>query len=1032
MSGHPSSGGKRRLELAEVRRQLGERRGRELWRSLEEIAGSDEFEELIHREFPREAATWPEGVDRRKFLQLAGASLALGGLTACTKQPPEKIVPYVDQPEILVPGKPLSYATSYSRGGFATGLLAESHMGRPTKVEGNPDHPMGTGATDLFAQASVLGLYDPDRSQVVRELGRIRTWGGYLEATGKAIEALGAVGGLRLRILTGTVTSPTLAATIRRVLGEHPRARWHQYEAAGRHSARAGAEAAFGAAAETRYDLAGAEIVVAVDADFLADGPGSLRQARDFMRLRRIRAGKSSMNRLYSVESSPTMTGTLADHRLPVRGSQVAAVAAALAERLGVAGATGAGAGEAGLDGRHDAWLDAAASDLRSHPSRSAVIPGEYAGAEVHVLCHAINAALGNVGSTVRHTEPVEAEPVDQLASIAGLVRDMRAGEVDVLLILGGNPVYDAPAELGFADAMARVALRIRLGLYEDETSEYCQWHVPEAHYLESWGDARALDGTAGIVQPLIEPLYGGKSALEVLASLTEEGARPAYELVREQWRTATGGDGFEKRWRHWLHDGFIPDSAAAERALEVRPEAVARAVSKAVAGVGQGIELLFRPDPTIWDGSYANNGWLQECPKPLTKLTWDNAALMSPALAGRLGIANEQMVELTLDGRTLAAPAWIQPGHPDDSVTLHLGYGRRRAGKVAEGAGFDAYPLRTASAPWLATGLAIAPAAGSYRLASTQMHSNIELEGREAEKRHLVRTGTLDEYREHPEFVHHMGHTPAPGQTLYPPFEYSGYAWGLAVDLGACTGCNACVIACQSENNIPVVGKDQVALGREMHWIRIDRYYQGPIDEPEVHHQPVMCMHCEQAPCEVVCPVAATVHSDEGLNDMVYNRCVGTRYCANNCPYKVRRFNFLLYSDFETPALKMMRNPDVTVRSRGVMEKCTYCVQRINHARIEARKERRQIRDGEIRTACQQVCPTEAIVFGDVNDPDSEVSRWKAEQLNYGILEELNTRPRTTYLAKLTNPTSALAGESTSHVEKGVSPSGTGDGHVG
>ncbi len=1010
-----------RLELADVRRKLADQRGREFWRSLDELAGTEEFEELLHREFPREAASWPESVDRRRFLQLAGASLALGGLTACTRQPLEKIVPYVDQPEILVPGQPLYYATSFVHGGYATGLLAESHMGRPTKVEGNPDHPAGTGATDLFAQASILGLYDPDRSQVVRELGRIRTWDGYFQDSRETIRALDAVGGARLRILTGTITSPTLAAMIGKVLSEFPRGRWHQYEAAGRHSASAASRAAFGRDVEAVYDLTGAEIVVALDADFLTEGPGRLQHARDFARLRRIRRGKTSMNRLYSVESAPTLTGTLADHRLPVRGSEVAGVAAALARRLGVAGASGASE----LGGGAADWIAAAAEDLRAHAGRSVVIPGECAGAEVHTLCHAINEVLKNVGSTVRHIEPVVAEPSDQLASITELVEDMNAGEVDVLMILGGNPAYDAPADLGFKEATLKVGQRIRLSLYEDETSEYCQWHLPAAHYLESWGDARAHDGTVSLIQPLIEPLYGGKTALEALSALTEEGKRPAYDLVREHWGGVVGADGFEQRWRRWLHDGYLPETAAPEAAVSTSVEAVEDAVA-AAAATGDGIELLFRPDPTIWDGRFANNGWLQECPKPLTKLTWDNAALLSPALAERLGIANEQMVELTVEGRSLSAPAWIQPGHPDNSVTLHLGYGRRRGGKVGEGTGFDAYALRAARTPWLATGVTLSPAAGSYRLASTQLHSNIELEGREAEKRHLVRTGTLDEYKKHPEFVHHMGHSPDPEVALFPAWEYDGYAWGLAVDLGSCTGCNACVIACQSENNIPVVGKEQVALGREMQWIRIDRYYQGSLDHPEVHHQPVMCMHCEQAPCEIVCPVAATVHSDEGLNEMVYNRCVGTRYCANNCPYKVRRFNFLLYSDFETPVLKMMRNPDVTVRSRGVMEKCSYCVQRINQARVAARKDRRQLRDGEVRTACQQACPTEAIVFGDINDPDSEVSRWKEEKLNYGILEELNTRPRTTYLAKLANPRPG-SGNGGGH-----GPTSEGDDHVG
>jgi molybdopterin-containing oxidoreductase family iron-sulfur binding subunit len=1019
-----------RLEMADVRKRLEGERGRELWRSLDELAQTEEFDELLHREFSREAASWPEGVDRRRFLQVMGASLALGGLTACTKQPPERIVPYINQPEILVPGKPLYFATNFVRNGFSTGLLAESHMGRPTKVEGNPEHPAGTGATDLFAQASILGLYDPDRSQVVRQLGRIRTWSAFFDETLKAFRALSALGGARLRILTETVTSPTLAGMIRQVLAEYPKAAWHQYDPAGRHSARAGAEASFGEQVETLYDLSRAEIVVALDADFLTEGPGSLRYARDFARLRRLGNGKSSMSRLYAAESAPTATGTLADNRLPVRASEIAGLAAALASGLGVEGTAGAPT----LEGGKSAWVAAAAADLAEYSGRSVVIPGEHAEPAVHVLCHAINASLGNVGSTVSYVEPVEAEPADQLASISQLAADMNAGEVDVLLILGGNPVYDAPAELEFGQAMLKVGRRIRLSLYEDETSELCQWHLPEAHYLESWGDARAFDGTVGLVQPLIEPLYDGKSAIELLSGITEAGERPGYDLVREQWGAAASDEeaanGWEADWRRWLHDGFIADSASAPTSATPGRGATAQAVSAAASSGG--LDLVFRPDPTVWDGRYANNGWLQECPKPLTKLTWDNAAMISPALAERLGVANEQMIDLTVDGRTLAVATWIQPGVPDETVVLHLGYGRTRVGQVGQDTGFNAYALRTASTPWLATGAAFTAKAESYSLASTQMHMNIELEGPEAEKRHLVRTTTLGEYEKHPDFAQHVGHHEGPLRSILPEWEYNGYAWGLTVDLGSCTGCNACVIACQAENNVPVVGKDQVELGREMHWIRIDRYYMGSLDEPATHHQPVMCMHCEKAPCEVVCPVAATVHSSEGLNDMVYNRCVGTRYCANNCPYKVRRFNFLLYNDFETPVLQGMRNPDVTVRSRGVMEKCSYCVQRISQARIEAKKERRKIRDGEVVTACQQACPTEAIVFGDTNDPDSAVARSKAGPLNYGILEELNTTPRTTYLAKVTNPSDAEGLSSHAPADGHGGGSHEGDDHVG
>ncbi len=1005
------------LSLEEARARLRAAAGPEYWRSLEELAATAEFEELVHREFPRQAAEWPSGLDRRRFLQLSGASMALGGLAACTKQPLERIVPYVRQPEEIVPGRPLYFASATTLGGYADGVLVESHMGRPTKLEGNPEHPAGSGATDLFTQASVLDLYDPDRSQVVKHLGLIRTWRSFFDDTRAALASLDALGGARMRILTGTVTSPSLAAMLRRVLAAYPKAGWHQYEPVDRDAVRAGALEAFGEPLAVRYDLTRARVIVSLESDFLTAGPGRLAYARDFADTRRVRAGRSgspAMNRFYAAESAPTATGTLADHRLPIAAAEIGGLARALAAALGVEGVTA----PRGFDrGPRAAWVAAAAHDLAARRGEGLVVAGDYAPAPVHTLAHAINAALGNLGAAAILTEPVEAEPVDQGASLAALVEDMTAGEVDILWILGGNPLYDAPADYDMHRALFQVGRRIHWGLYENETSEFCHWHLPAAHELESWGDARAHDGTVTLLQPTILPLFGGKTALEVLSGITPEGERPAYDLVRDHWRERSRAADFERWWRRALHDGFVAGTAAA--VVEAVPRAgVAAAAAAALAAPeteAAGIEVVFRPDPTLWDGRFANNGWLQECPKPLSKLTWDNAAMVSPALAIRHGLDSGHVVEIACDGRTLKAPVWVLPGQPEGTLTLHLGYGRTKTGRVGAGTGFDAYAVRPAGSPWRAAA-EIRTTAERHPLASTQTHSNIAevaQVGREAARRHLVRAGTLERFREEPDFAQHMGHSPPPELTLYPPVEYEGYAWGLAIDLSACTGCNACVVACQSENNIPVVGKEQVLAGREMHWIRIDRYFHGELDQPRVHHQPVMCMHCEQAPCEVVCPVAATVHSDEGLNEMVYNRCVGTRYCSNNCPYKVRRFNFLKYSDTETPILKMLRNPDVTVRSRGVMEKCTYCVQRINHARIESKREEREIRDGEIVTACQQACPSGAIVFGDVNDPESEVSRWKAEPLNYGILEELNTRPRTTYLAKIENPNPALAGVS-------------------
>jgi molybdopterin-containing oxidoreductase family iron-sulfur binding subunit len=994
------------LTLDEVRDRLRDRRGPAFWRGLEELAGTPEFEELLANEFPAQASVWPEGVSRRNFLSLMGASLAFGGLTACTRQPLERIVPYVEQPESIVPGKPLRFATSMTLGGYATGLLAESHMGRPTKVEGNPEHPSSLGATDLFAQASVLAMYDPDRSQTVTHLGRISTWPAFLADNRKALSALEALGGARIRVLTGTVTSPSLAAAIGRMLERYPLARWHQHEPAGRHEAAAGAAAAFGEPIECHYDLSRAEVVLALDSDFLTSGPGSLRYARDFATRRRVRAGSSSMSRLYAAETTPTATGTMADHRLPLAATELEQVTLALAAELGVAGI----AASAALNDRQTAWVTTVADDLRHHPGTGLVAAGDCAPAALHTIAHAINHHLQNAGATVVYTDPVAADGGERGGSFAELVEAMAAGEVDVLISLGANPVYDAPADANIMAALYKVGRRIHLGPYVDETAEFSQWHVPEAHYLESWGDARAYDGTITLQQPLIEPLYGGKSALELVCALIDEEERSGLDVMRDEWTArAPEGEAFDSFWRRSLHDGFLTGSALATRQPQIDAGAVADAA--ATLGTGGGLELLLRPDPTIWDGRFANNGWLQECPKPLTKLTWENAALISPALAQQQGLATGDVVELSAGGRSLEAPVWVLPGQPDGSVTLHLGYGRATAGRVGSGLGANANLLRPATA-WRVDGLTLRPTGAHQALASTQLHHNVvpgNPEGVEAEKRHLVRVATLDEFKHQPDFAHHVAHGPDPDLSIYPGHEYPGYAWGMTVDLGACTGCNACVVACVAENNIPVVGKEQVAAGREMHWIRIDRYYHGDLDDPTVHHQPVMCMHCEQAPCEVVCPVGATVHSDEGLNDMVYNRCVGTRYCSNNCPYKVRRFNFLRYSDTETPVLKLLRNPDVTVRTRGVMEKCTYCVQRINEARTTAGTEGRKIHDGEIQTACQQVCPTQAIAFGDVNDADSEVARLKAQPTNYAILDELGTRPRTSYLAKVTNPNPGL-----------------------
>jgi molybdopterin-containing oxidoreductase family iron-sulfur binding subunit len=933
-----------------------------------------------------------------------GASMALAGLTGCTRQPRETIVPYVKQPEEIVPGRPLFFATALPVGGFAQPVLVESHMGRPTKIEGNPEHPLSAGATDLFTQAEILNLYDPDRAQSVREQGEIRSWGAFLSALRAALQAQRALGGAGLRLLTETVTSPTLAAQIEALLRDFPQAKWHQYEPAARDAARAGALLAFGEPLATHWRLERADVVLSLDADFVTRGPAAVGHVRAFTSRRKLAAGVEP-NRLYVVESSPSLTGALADHRLALCPSAVEGVARAVAAGLGLA--------VAGADTGHAAWIGPLVRDLKAHAGSSLVIAGDEQPAAVHALAHVINQALGNVGKTVAYTAPAEARWIDQGESLRELTADMQAGRVDLLMILEANPVYTAPPELGFREALDALARRpgslvAHAGQHDDETAERCQWHLPLAHPLEAWSDLRAADGTVSLVQPLIAPLYDGRSAHELLAAFTQRPDRAGYDLVREHWQTQWPVD-FEARWRRALHDGLVEGTALPEKAVQANLGAWAQ---QAPAAVAPGVEIAFRLDPTVGDGRHANNGWLQELPKALTKITWQNAALVSPRTAERLGVtvrssargAPVDVIEVKCGGRSLRAPAWIVPGHPDECVTLHVGYGRRRAGRVGNGLGFDAYALRGARPAWSAAGAELRRTGEQAVIASTQDHWTIET-GEQVERRHLVRSATYAEYQADPRFAGKQGHSPAKELTLYPEHKYEGHAWGLSIDLNSCVGCNACVVACQSENNIPVVGEEQVAMGREMHWMRIDRYYQGGLDAPETHHQPVTCMHCENAPCEVVCPVAATVHSDEGLNDMVYNRCVGTRYCSNNCPYKVRRFNFFLYQDWETPSLKMMRNPDVTVRSRGVMEKCTYCVQRINQARIDAKNEGRELRDGDVKTACQQVCPAEAIVFGDINDPHSRVARRRSDPRHYGILEDLNTRPRTTYLASVRNP---------------------------
>jgi molybdopterin-containing oxidoreductase family iron-sulfur binding subunit len=813
------------------------------------------------------------------------------------------------------------------------------------------------------------------------------------------VEQQQAKHGAGLRFLTETVTSPTLADQMNGILKAMPQAKWHTWDAAAAHTARAGAMLAYGQPVNTYYDLSKADVVVSLDSNFLAAGHASLRYARQFAAKRRVRGNETQMNRLYVVEPSPTPTGTKADHRLALRMEEIEQFAWELAAAVGAAG----GNGPKSQNPNFYNWLGALGKELKAARGRSLVIAGDQQPPVVHALAHAMNSTLGNVGQTVFYTDPVEASPSDQVASLQDLVKDLDAGVVDLLVIIGGNPAYDAPVELGMRDRLKKAKMRIRHSLYEDETSESCQWHLPLAHSLEAWSDARAFDGTVTILQPLIDPLYGGRSAHELLAMFSDLPQLSSYETVRGYWsRQHTGAD-FDTWWRTAVHDGMVPNTA-----LPVKTPALQTGWKNEPPKAKSGVEIVFRPDPSVYDGRFANNGWLQEMPRPVTKITWDNPVLISPATAHEYSLQSGDMIEVNYQGRKLNAPVFIQPGHANRSMTMYLGYGRWRAGKVGNGMGFDAFGLRTAAALWHDWGAEIRKTSGYHEIASTQNHdimgSKLDVE------RKLIAKANIEEYRKEPEVIAKQTEE-RPAFSLYPPFPYEGYKWGMAIDLTACTGCSACVVACQAENNIPVVGKDQVRRGRHMNWIRVDTYYHGSISQPEVYHQPVPCMQCENAPCELVCPVQATNHSSEGLNDMVYNRCVGTRYCANNCPYKVRRFNFLLYQDWDTPSLKLGRNPDVSVRSRGVMEKCTYCVQRINEAKIDAEKAGRKLGGDEVVTACQQSCPTEAIIFGDMNDPNSRVAKMKAEKLNYGLLEQLNTRPRTTYLGILRNPNPEVEG---------------------
>jgi MoCo/4Fe-4S cofactor protein with predicted Tat translocation signal len=1030
-----------KMTLEQVRAKLDGKSGKRFWKNLDELADTPAFHDLMREEFPRQAGAneWVDSVSRRGFMKVMGASFALAGLAGCTKQPDEPIFAYIKQPEDLVLGKPMYFATAHPFPTGAIPILVKSDAFRPIKIEGNPDHPMAKGKSDAFTQATLLDLYDPDRSQHPIYRGEPSTFGKFQEAFASAAKK--TQGGQGTYFLSETITSPTLAAQWKKLQTTYPQAKLIQWEPVNQDSSRAASKAAFGEYADAQYKLEDADVILSLDADFLSGigQPGFLPMSSAWAERHRYEAGKE-MNRMYVVESMPTVTGFKADHRLALKPSEIAVFASALAS----------GSAPSLSNPETGRFFAAVMADLKKTGGKCVVIPGEQAAPAVHAAAIALNSSLGAIGKTVVYTDTVNPIPSEQLADLKSLVSDMNAGKVEWLIVMGANPIYSAPVDLEFPTAYAKVPVTVHLGSHLDETGIASMWHLNKSHYLESWSDARAYDGTISIVQPMIEPLYGGVSAHDVINSLSDNPQASAFDAVQENAKTYLTGD-TTAAWRKALHDGWVAGTA-------FTPKTAAPTASSMSAGAASsGIEIAFRPDPSLYDGRFSNTGWLQELPKQVTNLSWDNAAIMSLNTMDKLKIEENEAIELSLNGRKVIAGALMAPGHPDDTVTVHLGFGRSEAGRVGSGVGFNAYLLRTSDSPLSASGLTVTGGKGTYDLCVTKVHSfehrgdfaqhqlerplsdkngSYSLEGHEAQERAIIRYATVEEAKKEPNYAHEgasgttvnkvgympEGETPGHGDSMFPDaFSYVHpessvggatvqNAWGMAIDLNSCVGCNACIVSCYAENNIPVVGREQVKVGRNMQWLRIDTYFEGDLHAPKAHFQPMACQHCENAGCEQVCPVGATVHTPEGINTMVYNRCVGTRYCSNNCPYKVRRFNFLLYSDYDTESLKFMRNPDVTVRSRGVMEKCSYCVQRIEAVKIQADKENRTIKDGEIVTACQQACPTSAITFGNINDATSKVAQIKAKERDYQVLADLNYRPRTTYTAGVLNPNPELA----------------------
>jgi molybdopterin-containing oxidoreductase family iron-sulfur binding subunit len=1029
--------------------------GRIYWRSLDELAATPEFRQWMEREFPEGASEWTDPVSRRHFMKIMSASFLLAGLGLAgggCRRPVEQIEPFGKMPEDYIHGVPRFYATAMPTSGGAIPLVAKSHEGRPIKLEGNALHPDSNGGTDRYAQAAILNLYDPDRAARFTNAGKNVTREAALDFLTQLARQAQGDRGKGLAILWERSSSPSRHRLQELVSRKLPEARWFVHEPVDLDIHRQAATEAFGQSVTPRYLFDKADVVVSLDCDFLGSEEEVHNHIRRFVGRRRLESPKDALNRLYQVESLMTITGFSADHRLRLASSLVPQLAGALAAQV-LKGGDAAGLDQSGpVPGVEAKWIEACAQDLLAHRGKSLVVAGHRQPLAVHLMALALNQALGNIGQTVQ----LQSVPASKEAEIQDLAKALQGGEVQTLVILGGNPVYTAPADLDWATTQRKAKTVVRLGYYEDETFPATDWHLPAAHFLESWGDALTHDGTLVPIQPLVAPLFGGLTELEILARLAGLDVTAPYSVVRETFAGLVGAEGAEAKWRKFLHDGFLADSAAKPVTASLKAGVVGRAAAalKATLPAKDRLDVVFHRDYSLDDGRYNNNGWLQELPDPVTKIVWDNVVLVNRKTARELGVANSDLVEVKVGGRTVSGPIWVQPGMADHTLGLALGYGRTRTGRVGVGTGFNAYAARTTTTTNLATGATVQPLGKTYPISTTQDHWSME-------GRPIVREANLDQYQKHPSFAKHMAAEKLPVvASMYPnPFDELKkkglHQWGMSIDLNMCVGCSACVIACQSENNVPIVGKDQVGRGREMHWLRIDRYYTGRpkaakgtaqakanflqtfnsedqqqfeewIDNPQTVNQPMLCQHCESAPCENVCPVNATSHDQEGLNVMTYNRCVGTRYCSNNCPYKVRRFNYFDYNkrpinalykgplakrpDDEWDMIRMLKNPDVTVRMRGVMEKCTFCLQRIEGAKIAQKTKAGAsgdvvVPEGTFTTACAQACPAGAIVFGNLNDPESRVSKLKQLDRDYSVLEVLLTKPRTTYLARVRNP---------------------------